>query len=321
MIPALNIVRGAIAKKTLLPVLTHYRVYGGRIQGGNGRFCIDAPCPELAGHDFCAPAERFIKAVDACDSDPQLHLTEGGRLSISRGTFRALLPLTPNDDYPLEERGRGGEEATTLGDWLPMLRALTPFVGEDASRPAFMGIWLAGDGYAYATNNAILARAPCPWGSLNEPVILPGFLVDELIRLGREPVVVTYSATGITFGFEDGVWLQGRLLSGTWPDGVLTMCKPFDGGAEAGPVADAVRRILPFCPNEVFPEIVMDADGVATADGVMSARVQGGVFPPLRWHGKVLLTMLESATVVDFDSAPIAWRGEGGLVGVAMPLK
>jgi hypothetical protein len=86
-------------------------------------------------------------------------------------------------------------------------------------------------------------------------------------------------------------------------------------------VADAVRRILPFCPNEVFPEIVMDADGVATADGVMSARVQGGVFPPLRWHGKVLLTMLESATAVDFDAAPVAWRGEGGLVGVAMPLK
>jgi hypothetical protein len=303
----------------MTPVLTHIRVYNGRIQGGNGKYCIDAPCPDLLGYDFCCPADRFIKAVDAADGEPLIKITDGGKITLSKGKFRAILPLAPVEDYPLAERERG-DEAVMLGDWIPMLKALAPFIGEDASKPWAQGIWLADDGYAYATNNSSMVRIRSPWGSTNNQLILPDFMVDEILRLGQEPMQILYTHGVITVGFEDGSWLQSRLLEGQFPEKAKQLIPVDVMGEDSAPILMALDKVRGFCPDPAFPQIAMGANGIGTLDGEMSARVEGMVFPELRWHADVLGMALKHSTEMNFDSTPCAWKGADGLMGISSVL-
>lgn len=208
-----------------------------------------------------------------------------------------------------------------LGDWLPPLRALSPFIGEDASKPWAMGIWLADDGFMYATNNSTATRAPSPWSSLNEQVILPGYLVDELLRLGKEPLQILYNQNVITITFEDDTWLQGRLLEGQFPDQIKSMIPAMCDGEETGAIKDALARVKPFCPDAAFPVIRMSAEGLSTAEGEMSAVVGGMVLPDLNWHANVLELVLEHATRMQWLDVPCPWTGEQGIAGIALPLR
>lgn len=314
----LKMVLGGVAKKTMTPILTHLRIYSGRIQGGNGRLSIDAPCPELAGFNMAVPAERLLRAIVACEGEPQFRVTDGGKLVVTRGAFRALLPTLPPDDYPLAEPA--GQEVVALGDWLPALRRLAPFVGTDASRPWNTGVWLGEGDWLYATNNTCLARTRNP-ARLDAGRILPGFAVDELLRLGGEPDAVMADANSMTFHLPGGVWLRTSLVEGQWPDVAGMFAERVGAGSvPAGPVLEAARRVRPFCSDERFPVVVLDGGGVATEEGEMSARVEGIVLPELRWHAEVLELFLEAASVVDFTSSPVRWAGDG-IEGVAMALR
>ncbi len=317
---ALNLVRGAVAKKSMLPVLTYFRLYNGRVQGSNGRLSIDAPCPGIEGLDACVPAERFLKAVDACDGEPRMRLTDGGKLSVSRGSFRALLPTIPPADYPLAEHG-DLTPAIGMGDWLPALRALAPFIGEDASKQWAMGIWLAPDGHGYATNNTALARIPVPWSATDEPLIMPGFLAEELLRLGLEPDGMSYGDGAIVVDLPGGAWIRSRLIEGQFPDSVRGMIPDDCAGVNSADVLAAVRRVRPFCPSTTFPRIILRGDGVLTEEGEMSAHVGGMALPDSKWHADVLELMLANADEVDFSQVPCPFKRSDGLVGIGLPLR
>jgi len=318
MIETLQFVRGAVAKKDLIPVLTHFRIYDGRIQGGNGRLSIDAPCPELAGMDITVPAERFLKAVDACDGEPKLKITDGGKLSITRKKFRALLPLGDPNAFPLGTPD--GKQVAHDGEFLTALRRLRQFVGEDASRPWACGILLK-DGYAYATNNIIICRTPCHWGCLLEPINLPSFAVDELLRINQEPDSIRVTDTAIMFGYGDS-WLKTQLFDLNWPE----IDRFFDTKATAkvpAKLQDAITKILPFCPDPKFPAIRFGPDGVSTIDGDMMAEVSGIELPEACFRAEPLMMVLDVATHIDFYCFPnpSPWRGknlEGMMVGVKL---
>lgn len=316
----LNTIRGAVAKKSMVPILTHVRVYQGRVQGGNGRYCIDSPCMGLYGFDFCCPADRFIKAVDACNGDPVIRLTEGGRVTLTQGKFRAILPTMPVAEYPLAVR-EAGARAIFDGSWLEPLKQLEPFIGEDASRPWAMGVWLADDGFMYTTNNVSAVRVAGPWSSFNEPIILPGYLVDELLRLGMEPLDVWYSQNSITFIFPDDVWLQGRLVEGQFPAQIKMMFTEETGGWPCDDIKAALDQVKPFCPDPHFPIIVMSATGISTAEGETFAHVEGLTLPNLKWHAGVLELVLAHAVELNLLVTPCAWKGANGVVGIALPLR
>ena len=140
-------------------MLFRSHIYAGRIQGQNGWLAIDAPCPELAGIEATVPAERFLKAVDACDGEPKLSLTDTS-MTVSRKGFKARIPLLPHDSFPCVDVS--GQPDLTGIELLPTLRRLRSFVSEDASRPWSQGVLCVGN-HAYATNNVILVRAQLPF--------------------------------------------------------------------------------------------------------------------------------------------------------------
>lgn len=301
----LHLVRGSVSTKDFVPVLQCFHFYNGRVQGQNGRIAIDAPFPAIG--DFTVPAERFLKAVDACDGAPTVTLTDGGKLSVKKGKFRAVLPLGAHSSFPLAVKD--GDILATGGGFLPMLRKLRPFISDDASRPWSNGILLR-DGYAYATNNVIMARVPFAWdfGDINLPV----YAVDELLRIGEEPTTLLLKPEAITFELGDA-WLRAQLLAGEWPDVAARMEALEHGIPVPEGLAAAIEKVLPFCPDPKMPEIVFSKDGVSTAEGDHCAAVEGMALPDGRYRAEVLLAVLAVAKTMDLAAhpAPIGFCGNG----------
>lgn len=316
MLDTLRLVRGAVADKDLVPVLTHFHIYNGRIQGGNGRVTIDAPLPELKDMQLTVPADRFLKAVDGCQGEPQLTETDAGALMVKLGSFRVRLPLAAKDEFP--KQGLPGLSFTPALTLLPILKRLRPFIGEDASRPHLCSILIAG-GYAYATNNPVLIRVPAP--DLPDMTI-PVFAADELLRIGRNAQAVAQKDGALYFDLGDDVWLSCQLLEGEWPDVGAFFEDREQPPAIPDGMAGAVSRVLPFCPDAKFPEILLGPAGVSTADGDMSATVEGIELTESRWHAKNLQLILSEATAMDFSTwpAPCYWVGDGGAQGIAVGL-
>src|SRR5580765_5634703 len=100
---AFDLVRGAVSKKDLIPVLTHFAIHEGRVHGFNGRVHISAPALDArALPSFTVPALLMTAAVDACRGEPQFEVRDSQvHIKDSASSFRATLPTGPIDSFPL----------------------------------------------------------------------------------------------------------------------------------------------------------------------------------------------------------------------------
>jgi len=302
MLNTLRLVQGAVSEKDMVPVLSHFHIYDGRIQGTNGRLTIDAPIDTPKELTLTVPAARFIKAIDACRKEPVL-IEEDHKLLIKAGRFKAMLPLS-TDEFPIGGEPSGEEKP--CDGLTAILRRLRPFVGDDATRLWACGILIRG-GRAYATNNIILASCPAP--KFTTDMVLPVQLIDELIRINDEPDMMLIDGSKV--GFRWGkAWLAGKTLADEWPP-VEDMLP--DAPEEDIPqdLLDAVKRIMPFCPNPKFPVIQFGADGISTEDGDMSAEIAEWEFPEMKFHGEQLQLVLKVAKQMDLTKSPAPWAAAG----------
>jgi hypothetical protein len=302
MLETLRLVRGAVSSKDLVPMLTHFCVYDGRIQGANGFLCIDAICPGLEG-DFAVPAERFLKAVDACAGEPKI-VTDAGKVIVSRGKFRAKMASHPRSVYPAhDEPERTAENAVALGgDIIAALRAVRDFIGVDASRRWSMSAKAFG-GWLYATNNVSAVRVPL---DTSRPVVFPSYLIDELLRNGVEPDATWATEHYIACDFP-GWWVRASFAHDQWPDIDQHFDRAFDG-AEIVPVPpgllDAVEMVAPLSSDLKAPEIWFADGKVTTPDGDHAAEVEGFDLPEGRYRLEPLRLALKHAHGVDFTRYP-----------------
>lgn len=325
MLDTLKLVKGAVAQKDIVPALTHFYIHAGRIQGGNSRIAIDAPAPGIGIEGpVVVPAEPFIKAINNCADEPVLVVTEH-RLLLRSGTFMVKLPLLPADQFPRAEPD--SPEWETEGSFLNVLRALAPFISTDANQGWSIGMWLE-EGWAYATNNAVLVRMPCDFlDNTGATINLPRFAVEELISIGREPVSFGVTPNSVTFHYDNGAWLKSQLIVAPWPVGKL---RELFGAhnfpaieQDAVGLADAVERIHPFCVNPDFPVIVFDEEGISTEEGDLRAAVShiGKGFVPSKFNGNMLRLALEYAThfEVTADARRALFR-RGNMDGIVVAL-
>lgn len=314
MLKELNRVRGAVSPKDIVPVLTHFRIKDGTIQGTNGRLTLETHAVGLVGLDITVPAVKFLKAVDACHGEPSLRVTDVGNLVVKKDTLKVVLPLANNDDFPEQTPS----DEYTFIDGVKLLgvcRDLYPFISADASRPWSCSIKFDG-GFAYATNNVTLVRCKAPG---TPDFVLPIAMIDELLRINLPPTGVTVTEHRIIFKLDGATWGSCGVLDSGWPD----LDKFFDDRDTLVPIpADLLRSvetILPFCDNPKFPEIVFSEEGVSTVDGDMKASVGGVQLPDARYRAEPLLTVLNVATTADFSLHPAPFKGDkidGILVGL-----
>jgi DNA polymerase III sliding clamp (beta) subunit (PCNA family) len=319
MLTAINTVRGAVATKDLIPILLNISTYDGRLQGGNGRLTIDAPCKELDKFKFVVPCAAFLKAVDACGGEPTITVKDDlSSLTVKKGVFKVTLPCDTSDTFP-HQSPEGELLPSFKGSLLEVVKILRPFVSEDASRPWACGILLK-EGMAFATNNIIVAGVPSP--SLPIPLNLPSFLIDELIRLKQEPDTIRANANSITFMFKDGSWLKGSLLTTEWPDVRRMLPVDVDVVVPDG-LLSAVEQISPFCQDTKQPYILLGSFGIQTSEGAKSAQFNGFSLPEAVFRSEPLINVLRAATNVDFSKypAPCPFVGKDNLKGLIIGVK
>jgi len=318
MLSDLKIVQGALSTKNFTPILKSFRISNGWVIGSNSRMSIMKLIPELAGLNITVPAERFIKAINACNDEPKLTVSDSGNLSVTAGKFRARIPLQNNDDYPMPQLTGETVEGVNM---LESLKTIQQFIGSDITRPWACGC-LFENGYLYATNNTAIVRVPFTG---NIPTVnLPAHAVTELLRIKQEPISMRVTDNVVSMELADGTWLQSTLVDSKWPDTTPLFDYPFDQLPElpAG-LLQAVEQVTPFCKDPKFPRIHFGEHGVSTEQGDYGASVEGLVLPEGTYRAEPLTQALQVATHGDFTGypRPCPFTGVGGVQGVIIGLK
>jgi hypothetical protein len=253
MLKALKFVQGAVAKKDFVPAMTHFVIEDGMVRSFNGTMALSSP---IDIDMRCAPkAGPMVYAIGQCAEVVSLGLTGANRLRIQSGPFKAFIDCIEMEDVP--HRKPEGEQIAFDGEaLLKAIQVLTPFIGDDASRPWTNGILLRGQS-AFATNNVCLVEH---WLGVNIPqtINIPMPAVKELARVGMPPTHAQMTEDSISFHYTDGSWLRTQLYSTEWPD----IAKVLDRPSNAQPIPEGLfEGLLYIKPFVEKPEHVYFIDG------------------------------------------------------------
>lgn len=320
MMASLNFVRGAINEKNLVQVLTHYCIHDGRIYGSNGRISIDAPFPVLRDEPIVVPAGPFYRAIDKCEQDPIIEF-QGDHLLLKskvRKMRRIRLPLSTD---PYEKPVTMGDRYEVPANYDAALHRIREFVSKDASRPWAMGI-LHMEGYLYATNNVVLVRTPLDWPDEYPIFGLPGFTVDEAIRLGV-PDSIWIAENQVAFEYKAAdVWLRSVLYEAQWPDVRTMIPDTSDVPHLPADFKEVTQDMVPFNEDEKFPIVKYSGKMISTLEGDMTAQDElADEVAEAAFHAIPLSMVLRVATHMDLSPypKPCPFKGpdiEGVIVGV-----
>lgn len=248
MLKELKFVMGAVGKKDLLPALTHFRIENNTVRSFNGTIALSTPIPLDIN---CVPkAEPLVKAIQNCDETVTLNMTPNGKLSIKSGAFRALIECV---DHETPHAVPEGEFFDIDGEaLLSAMQGVSPFIGNDASRPWSNGVLLMGHS-AFATNNVMAVEYWCgkPFPRICN---VPKAAIKEMLRIKEAPIAAQATDTSITFHYEGDRWLRTQLLETAWPDipKLLTMQsnqvpvdpRLFESLDKLKPFADKMGRVF-----------------------------------------------------------------------------
>lgn len=212
MLKELKFVQGAVAKKDLIPGMTHFKIENGFVRSYNG---VLALCSPIAFNIDCTPkADQLVKAISSCSDTIVLSMSPNGRLRIQSGPYKAFVDCEEGETPHVEPKGDVVElDGEVL---LQAVRTLFPFVGNDASRSWTNGVLLKGQS-AFATNNVCLVEY---WLGVDLPrvVNIPGMAVREMLRVNEPPTHAQMDDSSITLHYTDGRWIRTQLLETGWPD-------------------------------------------------------------------------------------------------------
>lgn len=317
MLETLKKVKLAVATRDLIPLQSCFHFYKGRVQGSNGAVCLDAPMDFFEPEDHVTiNAVKMMGVVKLCAGKFNYRFTTKQKLAVSKNKFRALIPIFGEGEYHVTEK----EEGITIKaeGLLHTLEELRPFVSEDASRPWSRSIMFK-NGYAYATNNTVLARLPAP--NVAETSV-PVSAIDILLDLGMEPATVEVTSRTITFSFPNGMWLQSQLIEAGWPD-VEKIIIPSLYEDLPEYFAGAIENMIPFCDDPKFPIITLGEYGVSTSEGATEATIDLGELPESVFRAEPLLMVARKAVGIAFESYPKAcyFEGEDGVEGMLIGIK
>ena len=316
MLETLKFVQGAVAKKDFVPALTHYHISNGRITSYNGILTLSSPITlDLENATEAAP---FSNAIQACQETVVMHLTKANRLSIKSGGFKAFVECEEMDAFP--DTKPEGYDFDMQGDLIPALRALLPYIAEDASRPWARGVLFRGES-CFATNNIIVMEYWLGFRNFPADANLPIDAVKELVRIGKEPTKIQVMERSMTFHFEDGRWLKTQLYSAEWPPLEDVLNQEHEQAAIPPGFFQAVKEMLPFVRED--SSLYLEPGRVFTCrqEGEGASIDIEGLDATGMFNIKQLLLLEGKTQTIDFNAwpRPCLFFGEGlrgALVGM-----
>ena len=318
MLKELKFVQGAVAKKDLVPAMTHFKIEKGFVRSYNGTLAL---CSPVQIDIDCNPkAEAMVKAISQCDETVTLSLSPNGRLRIQSGPYKAFIECIEGETQHVEPKGeRVDFDGAVL---LKAVQVLMPFIGDDASRPWANGIMLR-DQSAFVTNNVCLVEY---WLGTAVPFVvnIPKSALREMVRIGEPPIYAQVDQHSMTLHYTDGRWIRTQLLSTEWPDlrNILDV-----------PSAPTPINPLLFTALEKLAGMADDAGRVYVRNGVLQTHnddVEAGASYALEGVGfegayqiKMLSLLSGVATHADFTRFPqptlfFGERLRGAIIGMRM---
>lgn len=321
MLEALKFVQRGVARRDIVPGLTHFRIKDGRVTGYNGSYSLSAPVD--IGFNVAPMAGFFVKALNSCEDVIQLRMDGPTKLHVQSGDFETCVPCIPLDSVP--ETKPEGVTVDPHGEMLGALEALKPFVGRDASRPWATGVLLSGQS-AFATNNIIVAEY---WLGTAFPhvVNVPSLVIDEVIRVSEELTTLQIAGGSITFHYADGRWIKSSLLALDWPNAMAVLDHAWQGAQLTGipqGLAEACEKLAKFGDQKDSRTYFRGEDVATHREGVPEGggrvRLQG-VPPAGCYHTEFLNDLFDVAEAADFGRYPnpIPFTGarvRGAMVGI-----
>lgn len=298
MLKELKFVQGAVAKKELLPSLTHFCIEDGNVRSFNGILALNSP---IQFDINCKPkAEPFVKAIGNCKEAVTLSMSRAGRLCVKSGSFKAFIPCVEEETPHITPEGERFEL-----DGEALINALTivePFIGNDASRPFSNGVLVRGES-AYATNNVTLVQY---WIGSHFPFEcnIPKVAIKELLRVGEPPIYGLSNGNSISFHYEDGRWIHTALLDCNWPDCDKILNRQGNPTPINEEIYTALECLKPFIDK--FGRVYFTPTGIATS--LEESEGASYTIPEFGYEGIYRLEILQllkgRATSIDFTTYP-----------------
>jgi hypothetical protein len=198
----------ALSSKNLAREMTHYRVQGGEIRATDGRITAGHPFPDVG--NFLVPGREFEKLLKRFPTEPTVEILEQSiklKSGRSHGTIQTL---------NLEQWNYPGVDADIWEDapegLVPVLRKLKPFVSDNATQEWALGIALE-YGYAYATNNIVIAGARID--SIGDERIgtLPVWAIEFLLDREEDLTDWAWTENYVAFRWASGAWMRSQLIN------------------------------------------------------------------------------------------------------------
>lgn len=317
ILKSLKFVQGSIAKKDFLPALTHFVIEKGLVRGYNG---VIALCSPIAFDIDCKPkADELVNAITHCDETIVLSMTDAGRLRVVSGVYKVFVKCVTEETVHVLPEGERVEFAGSA--LLDALKAVEPFIGDDASRPWSNGVLLRGQS-AFATNNVMLVEY---WVGADFPSVVnvPHAAIKEMLRIDEAPTHAQLGTHSITFHYPGNRWIRSQLFATEWPDMTRILDEPsnpqpldqrlFVGLEKLNKRADAMNRV--FIKDGVLSTVVDEGEGAQYH------------IPGLQCEGTYAIPMLRLlegvADAIDFTTYPkpclfFGDRLRGAIIGMRM---
>jgi hypothetical protein len=298
MLGALKFTMGAVAKKDLVPAITHFRIEKGFVRSYNGALALCSPIP--FDIDCIPKADSLVRAISNCEQTVTMSMTPGKRLSIKSGRFRAFVECIEGETPHVNPAGKN-----VMFDGARLLDAckiLYPFIGNDASRPWTNGVLLRGQS-AYATNNVCLVEC---WLGTEVPFVLniPQAAIKEMLRVDEPPTHAQLEPNSITFHYTDGRWIRTQLLGTDWPDLYQILDHPCTPTPIDPRLFEGLALLRAFS-DEVTRCYIKSGMLSTHPDGEQGATYE---IEGLEWEGvyqiKMLQLLKDIATTADFTRYP-----------------
>ena len=255
-------VRGSVSRRSTLMQLEYCSLDGERMVATDSFLTASAPCDDAPA---CRPKfDILAAAVNKCETEPELSLTRGGKLTVRSGSFRAHVPCLADDAFedvdPLATLAEGTPLKADGAALLDAMKDVRRFGGTDATRPFARSLLLRGD-KILATNNVVIVER-----KMDERVpdlIVTLETVDELLRIGVPPAEIKADARTVSFLYDERRWLRAGLLAVEWPDlssifVSIDGCRPVPSG-----FYDLIDDLAPFADQNV---LVIGDGKISTSD-------------------------------------------------------
>lgn len=300
---AITQVSSAVAKKDVVPLLTHYYFARNQIIASDGRITACAPCDDLKGIE-CLTSASQVDALMLRLRDPIEIKQADNVLSMSSGRYRGRVETLPEDQeyYFVKPEGDKFDLSETFFD---SLRILRKFVSEDATHMWSICVAMRGK-YLMASNNKSLAVTPHNMEYKGEECLIPVWAVDFILERTEGLTQFSVGGGAMSFYWTDGSWMRAQLVMGTFPSIAEQMLKVFKKPdfAITPDWREAFGYVSAFGADrvELHKDRMLGKNQLTTADAEAETPIPEKKQFSI-WNPKVLAPVIECAT----HWSPVHW--------------